>query len=457
MKRILLFALFVLLIILMSCDQQDVTKTEDPPLVQYDRTQIFASSLGSNVSDLVTGSRQTIDGGVVVCGYTIASAFGDNDIFVTKLDDSSNIVWSKIIGGAGNDIAVYMDTTYDGGFIICGSSNSFSSTFDPVAIKIDNSGNIVWAKQYFWWNDDRGAYIVPTADYGYIITGASNSFGAGGYDAYVLKVDAGGNIMWCRAYGGPLDDFGAAVRNTPDGGYVLAGNTASFGSGGEIIVLKLFGDGGLSWSKTYGSLGADNARDLITVSGGFVICGSTTSFGVSIEDGYIISLDHNGNLYWSRSFGGLLGEDDRFLSMKSIPGGGIIISGSMKNTGGNGEDYCLLRLYSDGVFNWMKSFGGVGTDISTAVANKNDGSFLLGGFSASYGAGANDAYIVSLKSDGKGCLQENNVTPNGGDPVTEIGLPQVTYNDVNFYQTNNAGFNTADFTVTKNTQCLSSP
>ncbi|HEY3252078.1 MAG TPA: hypothetical protein VGK25_13290 [Ignavibacteria bacterium] len=452
MKKIIYVTLFILLIFFISCQKDPVT----PPVVTHTtQTYIFANSFGTNVSDLVVGARQSIDGGIVICGYTIASQFGDNDIFVTKLDTAGYIVWSKIIGSSGNDQAAYMDTTSDGGFIIVGSSNSFSATNDPVAIKIDNSGNMVWSRYYFWNNNDVANYVYPTSDFGYIITGSSNSIGAGGYDVYAMKIDVSGAIMWCRAYGGPLDDVGAAIKPTQDGGYIIAGNTFSFGNSGDIYIIKTFGDGGYNWSKNYGGLAFDFSRDIMPVAGGYVICGSTLSFGVSVEDAYVFSIDNNGFLYWSRTFGGLGGEDDRFFQMKSVPGGEIILSGSIKNNAGN-DDFCLLRLYGNGAFNWMKTYGGAAADISTSVANKSEGGFIAAGNSSSYGAGSNDAYVVSVKSDGTGCLPNTIITPIGGDPATDVGSPQTIYNNVN-YETRSALFNIADFNVVQNTQCTIIP
>jgi hypothetical protein len=133
-----------------------------------------------------------------------------------------------------------------------------------------------------------------------------------------------------------------------------------------------------------------------------------------------------------------------------------VLSGSIKNTAGN-DDFCVLRLYSDGVYNWMKTFGGVGDDISTSVALKNDGGFIIGGYSSSYGAGSNEAYIVSIKSDGTGCLTNSVIAPNGGDPATDTGTPITGYNDVITYQTNPAPFNSANFNVLQNTQCIINP
>lgn len=461
MKKILYSAVILFAMILSSCEPQDVpgTKIEDPPPPNpvTNKAYIFGKTIGSNVSDLVTGARQSIDGGIVVCGYTIASAFGDNDIFVTKMDTAGNILWSKIIGSSGNDQAVSMDNTLDGGFVICGTSNSFSGTNDPIAIKIDNSGSLLWAKYYRWWNDDISTNINSTSDYGYILTGSSNSFGAGGYDTYALKIDASGGIMWCRAYGGAFDDYGSSIKASQDGGYIIGANTVSFGTAGDIYILKTYGDGGLIWSKNYGSQFFDNLRDITVVSGGYVACGSTTSFGVGIEDAYVLSIDNNGFIYWSRTFGGSLGEEDRFYSIKAITGGGLILSGVTKHTAGNSEDVSVLRLYSDGAFNWMKTFGGIAADYSGSVAMKNDGGFIVSGNTQSFGAGANDAYILSIKSDGTSCLPDNNVTPNGGTPQTEAYVAVSVYTDVSFYETNAASFNVTDFIIVNNTQCIQAP
>jgi hypothetical protein len=455
MKRKILFSVFTLLIIFSSCRKDDESIVNPP--ANIDPTSIFAKSFGSNVSDLVTGVRQTADGGIVVCGYTIASAFGDNDIFITKLDDSGIVAWSKIIGSGGNDQAVYMDTTIDGGFIICGSTNSFFGTFDPFSMKIDNSGNIVWAKHYRWSGEDRGSYIIPTSDQGYILAGSLNSEGAGGFDVFALKLDQVGSIMWsCKSYGGAQDDYAAGIRETADGGYIIAANTLSFGNAGEILLIKLFGDGVINWSKTYGGLLSDAARDIQNVPGGFAVCGSTTSFGVGIEDGYIFSTDINGNILWSRTFSGIMGEDDRFYQMKPIPGGGIIVAGSLKNTAGNNEDYSLLRLFGDGVFNWMKTFGGTGVDAATTVSLNSNGGFILGGYSGSYSSGVNDAYILSVRSDGTFCQQDNGITPFSGNPQTEIGTPATVTTDIN-YETVTAIFNIADFNVSQNTHCITGP
>ncbi len=130
-------------------------------------------------------------------------------------------------------------------------------------------------------NDDRGVSLIQTSDGGYAITGSTKSFGAGGYDVYVVKLDAKGNLQWTKTIGGPDREEGNSLIQTSDGGYAIAGYTTSFGAGGyDVYVVKLDAKGNLQWTKTIGGPGTEEGRSLIQTSdGGYAIAGSTTSFG----------------------------------------------------------------------------------------------------------------------------------------------------------------------------------
>lgn len=454
---ILLFPAVLSAIILISwygCRPQD----QNPVINPLDTTHpfIYSKTLGSNVSDLLTGVREADDRGIVMCGYTIASAFGDNDIFIMKLDPYGNIMWSNLFGGSGNDQATYLEKTSDGGFIIGGNTTSFSGTPDPFTIKIDNSGNVQWSRYYRWAMEDYSNCVIQTSDGGYIMTGYSNSFGSGGYDVYSLKLDQTGNIMWARCYGGLLNDFGNTIRETSDNGYIIGGYTFSFGALGDGFVLKLYGDGLINWTKTYGGQSFDIISDLHTASNGFIACGSTSSFGLSALGGYVFNFDNNGFIYWSRTFEGIAGSTSGFTRIVQPQGGGFVLGGVMQSSVANGGDMCLLRIFGDGAFNYEKIFGGAGTDGASALSVKSDGGFLLAGLTASFGAGSNDIYIQNLKSDGTGCLTDNPFIPGGGSPVTEVNDAAAVYFDLN-YETITAGFNITSFNLLANTQCVRLP
>ncbi|MBZ0202993.1 MAG: hypothetical protein K8I03_08260 [Ignavibacteria bacterium] len=460
MKKLSILAVLLIISVLTlfidGCRQEEpLTNPIDTVTNPVDTTRIFSKTFGSNLSDLVTGVRQAGDGGIVMCGYTIASAFGDNDIFIMKLDAAGNLIWSKLLGGSGNDQATYLERTADGGFIIGGHSNSYSGTFDPIAIKIDAAGNVMWTKYYRWWNQDYSNCIIQTSDGGYIMTGYSDSYGSGGYDIYSLKLDQTGGIMWVRCYGGSANDIGNAIRETPDAGYIIGGYTFSFGSLGDGYIIKLYGDGAVRWSKTYGGTGLDNIKDIQNSSNGFIACGSTVSFGLIDEDAYVFNIDNqDGFVYWTRTFDGTAGGNSGFTKVFQTSDGGFILGGSMQNLAENQLDMALVKLYGDGVFNFAKSFGGVSIDAATALSIKNDGGFLLSGTTTSFGAGSNDVYLQSLFSDGTGCTTDNPFTPNAGSPLTEVGLPATIYLDINFFETNSIDITSAAFNVLPNSQCI---
>ncbi|MEO8514687.1 MAG: hypothetical protein ABI543_14100 [Ignavibacteria bacterium] len=435
----------------------EVITTIDPPVV-VDTTRIFSKTYGTTLSDLVTGVRQTNDGGLIACGYTIAGAFGDNDIFITKTDGRGNIVWSNLYGGVGNDQANSIEKTADGSFIICGTTSSFSGTFDPFAMKINQSGTIEWSKYYRWWNEDYGNSIIQTPDAGYIITGYSNSFSIGMYDVYSLKIDQSGGLMWARAYGGLQNDYGNSITTTPDGGYMIGGYTFSYGANGDAYIVRMYGDGALKWSKTYGGLGFDNIKDIRNVSNGFIACGSTSSFALAFESAYVFNIDNqDGFVYWSRTFGGNGQGVSNFSKVLPAPDGGYLLAGSLQDVAENQQDIALVKLFGDGAFNYSKIFGGVANDAGSSLSFKSDGGILLSANTSSFGAGTNDMYILSLFDNGTGCLPDRPVTPIGGDPVTEVNAQTSAYLDINFYDTEPAGWNVASFSVLNNSQCKINP
>ena len=129
--------------------------------------------------------------------------------------------------------------------------------------------------------DEEGNSLIQTSDGGYAIAGSTTSFGAGGADVYVVKLDAKGNLQWTKTIGGPKDDRGFSLIQTSDGGYAIAGFTISFGAGsGDVYVVKLDANGNLQWTKTIGGPASEEGNFLIQTSdGGYAIAGYTGSFG----------------------------------------------------------------------------------------------------------------------------------------------------------------------------------
>jgi hypothetical protein len=201
-------------------------------------------------------------------------------------------VWEKTYGGRGDDEAKSIQQTKDGGYIVAGGNSA-----DVYVIKLDANGNKSWEKTYGGSDDDIANSIQQTKDGGYIVAGGTHSFGAGRGDVYVIKLDANGNKVWEKTYGRRGDDEAKSIQQTTDGGYIVAGYTKSFGAGGEdFYIIKLDANGNMVWEKTYGGSDDDGAHSIQQTSdGGYIVAGRTYSFGIEGFDIYVIKMDAEGN------------------------------------------------------------------------------------------------------------------------------------------------------------------
>ena len=192
---------------------------------------------------------QTSDSGYVM-GGTANTTTNGNDFLIAKTDPLGVMLWNKTYGGAGDDQAAGLALTTDGGYAIAGYTNSSSvSGQDGWLIKTDVNGNTLWNMTYGGAGNDSFQRIIRTNDGGYAISGFTNSFGAGANDLWFVKTDSLGNTQWSRTFGGAAADSGAMLRQTTDGGYIIIGNTASFGAGGldyYLVKVGVEGESGLA-------------------------------------------------------------------------------------------------------------------------------------------------------------------------------------------------------------------
>jgi hypothetical protein len=189
----------------------------------------------------VSGSSliQTSVGGYAIAGFTISFGAGRGDAYVVKLDANGNLLWTKTIGGESDDWGNSLIQTSDGGYVIAGYTKSFGAgDWDVYVVKLDANGNLQWTKTIGGENEDLGSSLIQTSDGGYAIAGTTIYFGAGGWDVYVVKLDAKGNLQWTKTIGGKNEDGGSSIIQTSDGGYVIAGHTESFGAG-DVYLVKL--------------------------------------------------------------------------------------------------------------------------------------------------------------------------------------------------------------------------
>jgi hypothetical protein len=304
--------------------------------------------------------------------------------------------WFKTFGGSEDDSGSSVQQTSDGGFILVGTTTSFGAGgFDVWLIKTDADGNKLWEKTFGGIRDDRGHSVQQTSDGGFILLGWTESFDAREADVWLIKTDASGNIEWDRTFGGSDRDKGSSVQQTSDGGFILVGYTESFGAGwADVWLIKTDADGNKLWEKTFGGSRRDWGSSVQQTSdGGFIIVGYTTSFGAG--DVWLIKTDANGNKQWDRTFGG--SDWDEGWSVQQTSDGGFIIVGWTWSFGAGGPDVWLIKTDADGNKQWDRTFGGSDWDWGFSVQQTRDGGFILVGSTESFGAGDYDVLLIKSR------------------------------------------------------------
>ena len=190
---------------------------------------------------------QTSDGGYALGGHTGSSPGpeGNLDGFLIKTDADGNQLWTRTYGGTGDDREFEMVRTSDGGYALAGRTNSFGvGDYDSYLIKTDANGAMQWNKTYGGTDSEWAHSVVQTSDGGYALAGYTDSFGTGSQDFWLVRTDADGNMLWNKTCGGTGIDRAYSIVQTDDGGYALAGGTTSFGAGGwDYWLVKLAPEG----------------------------------------------------------------------------------------------------------------------------------------------------------------------------------------------------------------------
>jgi hypothetical protein len=256
-----------------------------------------------------------------------------------------------------------------------------------------------WAKSYRGSAQDTVSTIQPTADGGYILGGTTASWGAGMNDLWMMKLAADGAVEWQKAYGGSASDTLSSIRQTSDGGYIVAASTDSFGAGNtDAWVLKLSSTGGITWQFAFGGAAYDCANDARQTSdGGYIVCGATESFGAGSRDAWVLKLDTNGTILWQKTYGTAAFE--QVFQVWELPGGGYALGGELSPAPGNAYNAWLLKLASDGTIASQKSYGGITADYTTTLFPTSDGGFLLAG-NLDIGIGVLTAGVYKIDSLG---------------------------------------------------------
>lgn len=245
-------------------------------------------------------------------------------------------------GGNGYDVGYDVQQTLDNGYIIAGSTSSFGQgNTDFYLLKLDSMGQKKFEKSFGGYNNEIAKSVVQLSDSSYVMAGYTSSFGIGGYDVFLVKVDKNGNFLWQKTIGGNDWDFAYSLKTTNDGGFIISGTTYSFGNGNaDGYVIKTDANGDTTWTKTYGGLKDDELKSVIqTADGNYALTGYTKSYNDSLGDVWVLKINQSGDTLLRKFYGGNKSDVGNCVIQDS--NSNIFVSGGTKShsTGGNSETF----------------------------------------------------------------------------------------------------------------------
>ena len=378
-------------------------------------------------------------------------------IFFQKYLFGQSISFQKVYGKQGFNYSRSVSQTLDGGYIITGSmSSQIVGASEVYLLKTDSLGTIQWENNYGGPEIDWANNVLQLKDSGYILIGSSNSFNDGNYDIYLIRTDSKGGIVWSHTYGGEDWDFGNSIVQTPDGGFMIVGETYSFGNGGnDIYLIKIDSKGDTIYTKTFGGVGNETGSEIVkTKDRNFLIVGTTSSYGAGKEDGYLLKVDSLGNTLWSKTIGGT--DDEEFYSVKECPDKGFILAGASKTNAVGKFDFYIQKTDSLGNLAWNDFYGGPDDDIWYSIINKSGGGYMVTGYSvSSIGQGGEEVFIKEISDSG---LFRNSTTFGG--PHDERGRAVFQTRDRGFIitgETNSFGPNLSNVYLIKVDSLFNAP
>ncbi len=361
----------------------------------------FEQRIGGGDTDSAK-SVLVLDDGYLVVGQS--RSFTKNrffNIYIIKLDKNGEKVWSKHLGTkedeAGNSV---VET--DDGFVIVGSSDKLGNDRKSIyLVKIQKNGKFIWERAFYSNKYDyySGNDIVKRKN-GFMIAATERhpKLFNEQIDAYILSADKNGQVVGKRRFGGEEEDMANAIIKT-SGGFILAGATESFGHGDlDAYVLKMDDRGNRLWSRAFGGSDDDVAHDIIEVSDGYILVGTTESFGRRYSDVYVVKMNKNGNRVWHKAYGGT--KDEEGYAIIEDNGGYIITGKAASYNESFRSDMYLFKINKTGALIWERVYGKDQDDAGFDLAKTKDGYIVVGEISDER-TRDKDVYIVKTDKNGK--------------------------------------------------------
>jgi hypothetical protein len=368
---------------------------------------MFTRVFGGNSYDIGKGVIQLDDDGYMLLSSTGSFGFETGHVMLTRLNHKGDYLWNRYFGGDFAHVAESFVRTVDGGFVVTGFAETLDSSYNVLVFRTDEEGELIWMHRYGSIGWDIGKKVVALDDGGFAVAGVTHGNSEDGQaDAFLYRLGADGTLLWSAFYGGEMGD-GAESLAITDSGFVLGGYTESAGNGGtDAWIVRVDNDGLVLWEATFGEEEDDIARALVfTQDGGIAFAGSTGSGGYGGLDFYLLKMDGQGNHVWTFISSSSGPNDDEWLDLIEDPNGSLTMCGYGDNPnfgGGNGDAF-MGRISSGGWFDGLSgTYGEGGREVGHGLIRTSEGGYALIGETTGYFERMTDVVMFKVNESGFG-------------------------------------------------------
>lgn len=416
-------------------------------------TQEFQAVVGSEGIDIATSIVQFSDQSYLVAGSTTGPNGTGTQMYLARFDANGDTMYTKSMGGFGLDTFEHMVLKENGYILFTGvsSSNLPSNGNQMIIGEMREDGEIIWTREIGGLGDDQGRKVYLTADGGYLACGISNSSGIDdSYDMVVVRGLPDGSIDWYRSIGTSDYEVAVQVVESLEGDIFLYGHRESDATEQyDVSMTKLSADGSFIWSKTLGQFDNELAWDMCVLPDGDILfCGDTSSNEEDANDGFIVRMQTNGEILWSKTYG--LIPSDHFTNIQYLDNDMIAIAGLTAGLGNGGLDILTMFINTEGYLKYARTYGEYSKEVASDVIKTYDGGLAIAGTTRSFGEGFNSFYFVKTDVDGNASCNQN----SSDDFVVKDFAMNVTDNQL-AVRTEAAYIDLADFILTSNRGSLS--
>ena len=393
----------------------------------FAQENLFQRTIGGTKADNSYAIERTLDGGFISVGYTESFGQGKKDMLVIKTDGMGQVEWSSAYGDKGDDVAWNVTIANDSGFVLVGNSTSYNANGDAIAVKLDKSGKVEWARTVASDSIEDGYNIIRSLySNGYYITGyARNDSNAD--QGFLAKLGTGGNIRWYKTFGSPGNEESYGLAEDTRGNVVLTGKTTydSITNGGltgnsgnsDAFIAKFDSTGNFKWMKTYGSTADDVGWDIKVDGNKYIICGWTKAVGAGDDDIFVMTCDTSGNSIDAQAVT-TTGDDKAFDILIKPNNEGFVVVGYAEPMVAN-RDVVFCDFTNTNSLNNTLIIGGSSRDghWPTGVTSTVDGGYAVLSTSRSFNtAGTDDLFLTKVKKD------VSTLCNSSVDPINSFGM-----------------------------------